>query len=373
MTDRDDLARAFEGFAEWADDTSPLYARLARGVAADDDLLDLAGAVPEGKSPPHLLLAGVHALMLADHDEGTKGSGTPDLVDELAAYYPSVVDDAHGPTAWDDVGDPVEPFRAFALARSDALREIFARRRTQTNAVGRSAALYPALSFVSEQVGGQPLAVVELGASAGLNLRWDAYRYEYEFDAGPGGGPDPSVVGDLDSPVTVRSRVRTGDPPLPQTPPPVASRAGVDLNPLDPGDPEDARWLRALVWPEHDDRHRRLSDALAAAAGDPPPVRAGDAVEVLPDLLAEIPADRPVCLLSTNVRYQLPDADERRLLERIETAAAERPLHYVAGAETIPDQRAMALTWTAERDGRVRTERLGRLQQHGAWIAWDLG
>lgn len=398
MTDRDDLARAFEGFANWADDTSPLYARLARGVADDDDLLALAAEVPEGKSPPHLLLAGVHALLLAgvddDADSATADDDGPDgaaVADNgldpaeadpgtaLAAYYPTVVDDACQPEAWGDVGDPVEPFRSFALAHRDELVDVFTRRRTQTNAVGRCAALYPALSFVAERVGGEPFELLELGASAGLNLRWDAYRYEYER---AGDGPDSdrpdgdaaaSVVGDVDAPVTVRSRVRAGDPPLPASPPPVADRLGVDLDPLDPGDPADARWLRALVWPEHERRHRRLAAALDAAVDDPPPVRQGDAVELLPELLAEIPDDRPVCVVTTNFRYQLDDADERRLLDRLEAVAAERPLHYVAGAETLPDQRAMALTWTAERDGAVRTERIGRLQQHGAWIAWDRG
>lgn len=142
------------------------------------------------------------------------------------------------------------------------------------------------------------LALVEVGPSAGLNLLWDRYGYDY----GAAG-----QWGDLDSPVRIESAVRAGNPPLPDETPPVASRVGIDLNPLDVTDPDDARWLRSLVWPEHDERHRVLANAIDAARRTPPDIREGDALELLPEVVAEIPDDRPVCVFDTQVRYQLSD------------------------------------------------------------------
>lgn len=178
------LADVFEGFADWCVDSSPLYERLARGTAGDEELLALAGAVPEGKSPPHLLLAGVHAQLLAraDTNEGVETGPAA----ELARFYPTVVDDPVGVNAAlvenpdaDPAGeDPFPPFRRFALDTQAALRETFERRRTQTNSVRRCAALLPAFETVSRELDRKPFALVEVGLSAGLNLRWDRYRYD---------------------------------------------------------------------------------------------------------------------------------------------------------------------------------------------------
>ncbi|NHN59440.1 MULTISPECIES: DUF2332 domain-containing protein [Halorussus] len=352
--DRADLPAHFEWFADWCVGTSPLYERLGRGVAADSDLLALAAETPEGRSPAHLLFAAVHSRLLAGRD------------DPLADYYPTVVDDPLDPAD----GDPVAAFRRFCLANADEIRNVLATRRTQTNSVRRCAALLPAFETVSRRAsrgrsGGEsrePLALVEVGPSAGLNLLWDHYAYDY----GSAGR-----YGDAGLPVRIESAVRAGDPPLPGAFPPVASRVGVDVNPLDATDEADARWLRALVWPEHAERHRTLRNALGVAREDPPDLRTGDALERLPAVVAEIPDHRPVCVFDTQVRYQLGDDERERFDALLADLGTDRELYWVSGDAAADEyDQAIDLTLTTVDDG-LRTERLGVYQQHGEWIAWD--
>jgi hypothetical protein len=375
---RDAYAEHFDGFADWCVGTSPLYERLARGVADDPDLLDLAAETPEGRSPAHLLLAAVHSLLLTGRDH------------QLADYYPTVTDDPRDP---DD--QTFEAFREFVLSNADDVLDLVTTRRTQTNSVRRCAALYPAFEAVSRRAsresasdgrgGGsassderEPLALVEVGPSAGLNLHWDRYGYDYG---------EAGRCGDLDSPVRIESAVRAGNPLLPDDPPPVASRVGVDVNPLDVTDRDDARWLKALIWPDHADRHRLLDAAVEVArhgearsasktranAGRerPPDVREGDALDLLPDVVAEIPDDRPVCLFDTQVRYQLDEADRERFESLVAELAADRELYSLSGDRSA-DEYDQGIELTLRTPGADEgTGRLGVYEQHGAWIAWD--
>lgn len=381
---RDAYAEHFDGFADWCVGTSPLYERLARGVADNSrgsDLLALAEETPEGRSPAHLLLASVHFLLLGGRDH------------PLADYYPTVVENSIDPAE----DDPFPAFREFCLSNADEIRRLVTTRRTQTNSVRRCVALFPAFEEVSRRAsrGGathapetrasesprrgrgdrRPLAIVEIGPSAGLNLLWDRYGYDYG---------DVGRYGDLDSPVCIESEVRTGDPPLPDEVPPVASRVGVDVNPLDVTDtderssssdrtgsdnPDDARWLQALVWPEHDDRHRLLEAAVEVARHNPPDLREGDALELLPDVVAEIPDDRPVCLFDMQVRYQMDEAARERFSSLVADLSANRELYVVSGDRSADEyERGIELTLRSP-DGE--TERLGVYEQHGKWIAWD--
>ncbi|MFB6224727.1 MAG: DUF2332 family protein [Haloarcula sp.] len=186
-----DLQAKFRDLASWADDSSPLYAHLCRNAATDQDVRNLAATAPEGREAPHLLLAAVHYLLERNQDH------------RLAAYYPTLVAEPRDPDT-----DCFPAFREFCLNRADDIRPLLRSRRTQTNAVRRSAVLYPAIARVACDTEGK-LALVELGPSAGLNLLFDRYRYDY----------DGRVVGHSESPVTIKSTVRSGDPPLPESPP----------------------------------------------------------------------------------------------------------------------------------------------------------
>jgi len=337
-----DLQMQFRDLATWAEDSSPLYAHLCREAAEDPAVLDLASAVPEGRQAPHLLLAAVHYLLDRDPDH------------RVAQYYPSIVADPREP---DDECFPA--FREFCLDRADDIRPPLRTRHTQTNAVRRSAVLYPAVAQVARAADG-PLALVELGPSAGLNLLFDRYRYDY----------DGRVVGDSDSSVTIESSVRGGDPPLPETPPAIRSRVGIDCNPLDVTDDGDRDWLRALIWPEHEERRAVLDGALSIARDDPPRLIEGDMLDDLPAVLGSIPDDVPVCVFNTLVLYQVPEQLSKALSAFFEDQMAERPLHWLTGRPELSGGESVGLDWKRRTSGGIETTHLVDFEPHGAWLSW---
>ncbi|WP_432842824.1 DUF2332 domain-containing protein [Dactylosporangium sp. CA-092794] len=248
--------RAFA--ATHARGSSPIYERLALGVAGDDDLLGLLDTLPPAKRQPNLLFA------------ATRNAG------------------------WTPGG--FAQFRAAVLDNRAAVLATMLERRTQTNEPGRCAGLYPALAALP-----QPLALLEVGASAGLCLLPDLYRYDYLTASAT------TTAGAENSPVRLRCRV---DGPLPAVTGAavrVAWRAGIDLNPLDVTDPDDVRWLRTLVWPEQHERLARLDAALDLARRDPPRLLAGDLNDRLDELTAQAPPDATLVVFHTAALGYVPE------------------------------------------------------------------
>ncbi|NWF67819.1 MAG: DUF2332 domain-containing protein [Chloroflexi bacterium] len=152
------LAAAFQQFAAFqSKGHSPLYERLCRGIAQDEALLRLAAHSPRAQPLPNVLLGAVHYLLL---------KGTPHA---LAAYYADLSPDPLPPDT------PFPLFRAFCQEHQAEIKALLAARRVQTNEVGRCALLLPVFGVIAQR----PLALVEVGTSAGLNLLWDRYRYQY--------------------------------------------------------------------------------------------------------------------------------------------------------------------------------------------------
>ena len=339
-------ADAFDWFADWAEGTSPLYAHVSHRIRDDDRLLDVASDVRDDQPPPHLLFAAVHARLL-------DGADTP-----LREYYPSVVGDA----AREPDDRAYGLFREFVLDHEDEIRDVVSTRRTQTNAVRRCAALYPAFAAIAEEAANDGrLALLELGPSAGLNLRWDAYCYDF-------GDRD---VGRDDSTAVIDSTIRAGTPPLPDDPPTVVDRLGIDLNPLDVTDPGDVTWLRALVWPEHTDRHDLLADAIPVVRDDPPEIVRGDAVERLPALVDRLPTDATRVVYNTNVLYQLTDDERDQIASHVRALGRDEPLYWVSGEGAHPDyDESIELTITRSSGGELTERLVAAYQQHGRWVAW---
>ena len=118
---------------------------------------------------------------------------------------------------------------------------------------------------------GLPLALLELGCSAGLNLVPDLYCYRL-------GGV---AAGRQDSGLSLRPAWEGGDPPFARIT--VADRAGVDLNPLDVADPKQRQCLLAYVWPDQPERLERIAQAMAIAAEVPLRILEGDAADFVED------------------------------------------------------------------------------------------
>lgn len=276
---------------------SPLTATLLRG-AADDyeaggptaDLLQPHAEDPSGSVPSLRLAGALHRLVLQRE------------APELALYYPSVGGTAASGGVW-----PVA--RQTIAEHMEALRG-HVRRPVQTNEVGRSAALYGGLLHVAALTG-KPLRLLEIGASAGLNLLVDRFAY----DVAPG-----VVLGD---PV---SRVRLHRPwqgAAPTGTVRIAERQGCDPAPLDPADAEDRLTLTSYVWGDQLDRFERLRAALQVAAVEPVAVEQMGASSFLERELARVAGGLATVVWHSVVRQYLAPA-EREAVDRIVAEAGAR-------------------------------------------------
>lgn len=348
-----DRARLVSLFRNWSSieapaNLSPLYALLGNAVAEDPDLLDLASRARPGQPPPNVFFAAIHAELRRHPDH------------PLAAYYRTL-----GGNRPADSG-AVEHLRDFALAHRQDLLPVIGSRLVQTNEVRRSAVLLPAFAEIA-RLEGRPLALFEIGPSAGLNLLFDRYRYRYgAVEYGP-----------PDSPVLLETEPRGQAPALAM--PRVVSRLGIDINPLDVSSDDDIAWLEALLWPEHLDRLALMEAALSVARREPPKLLRGDLFELLPPRVSGTPAGAAVTIFATFVLNQFDAEMLSRLRVMLESLAAARTLYLVVMGFTEfiePGTR-----W--EGDARVWILRLGngtaayRLSStanpHGRWISWEPG
>jgi hypothetical protein len=314
-TDLGDVADLFRVLAEIDFHPGSLYERLARAAADDPEVLSLLLPAAPRDRLPHLLFAAAQYLLL--------GEGS----DPLAAF-----------------GDePYETFRAWCLGRRDELAGLVATHVVQTNEVARCAGLLPCLAAVGAASPDRPLAIVEVGASAGLNLLFDRYRYDY------GGGHQ---AGPASSPVVIRPEILGGERDqrvLDLRVPGVAWRRGLDRRPVDVTDDDAVRWLRSCIWPEEAARRRLLEQAVSVARRTgPPAVVAGDAVDGLADVVASAPPDATVCVIHTAFISYLPDP--AAFVQRMARVAEDRPLWWVSGepAGFVPQ-----LSGPSTRDGRI--------------------
>jgi len=305
---------------------SDAYYRLALAVSEDDDVVGFLADMPVIQ--PNLFFASVQHLTGPDRMPSTG----PELRTFLKRYS-------------SEVGD---------LIRS---------RRTQTNEVGRCAVLLPALPS-------GPLALVEVGASAGLCLLLDQFYYDF----------GSTQIGLASSRVHLRCAL-AGPTPLPSAVPKIVWRWGLDVRPVDVRDDDAVRWLLACVWRDHHERRQRLEAAIDLARAQPPPVKAGDLVDDLPALLAEAPENaRLVVVHSAVLTYVTP---ERRVAFAgvLADLSKGRDVVWVSneGAGVIPEITALApprregsflLGRTRFANRRRADEFLALAHPHGAELAW---
>jgi len=344
------LAQRFVRFAnQECGAYAPFYDRLARGIADDPELLTIAAHTRSGQQAPLLLLAAVHSLLLGGADHA------------LGAFYPSVTQRAAVPP-----GDPMPAFRAFCRDYRAPLLELVSTGLVQTNEPRRCTFLLPAFITVARLAGGRPLALIEVGASAGLNLLFD--RYGYDYGAG-------RFAGALDAPIRFTCSLHGAMlPPITMGLPQVTTRVGIDLHPIPLDDPQALRWLRALVWPEHPERATRLQQVFALAQREPPTLLAGDALTVLPQAVAAAPTDAALCVFHTATLAHFPPEARERFRVLISDLARQRDLFWLSsegiGLGERRQKGAYVTILTMFQSGRQVERRLAYNHQHGTWLEW---
>lgn len=278
-------------------------------------------------------------------------------------------------TAATAAGDPWPVFRDLFFDRFEALAATMTSRVIQTNEVGRAAPVLVALTEVRERFG-RPLGLIEIGASAGLNLLVDRFGFSFP--------PGATRVGDPRSPVQLRCEVRGADRPPVAQPADLAitGRLGIDPRPVDVTDPDDRRWLAACLWPGRHDRSAHLTAALELARADPPEVRPGSALDLLDAAIAEIPPTTVPCVISTWVLAYLSKDDRNAVHALLARHGADRDLACITGeyqgvAPWVPTYgahdgpRATVLGITVWSGGQERSRAAGRIHPHGRWIEWQ--
>ena len=324
---------------------SPLYQQLMRAAAEDigrggvvAELFDTV-PTPPGSVPQLRLLAALHYLVLSGRAPA------------LAAFYPSAGGQEPAGGVW-----PVA--QTTLVEHLDWLR-VRVTHTVQTNEPGRSAVLFPALLWLADRHR-RPIRLLEIGASAGLNLQADRYCY---------------VVGEH----------RLGDPasPLrfvePWAPPPpidlgvaaralrIVERAGCDLAPLDPALPDDQLTLLSYIWPDELDRLTRLRAALSVAARAPVPIAPQRASEWLPGVLGA-GDEGELTVVWHSVMRQYVDPEEWAAIER---ALHEHPTVVRLSMEPSLDDH-LGLQQLAFRGHPDDPEIvLARAGDHGLPIRWD--
>lgn len=269
-------AERFRRFAREAAARSPIYAAWSAVIADDDELLALIDTLPVADRQPVLVLTAARFTGLSP-----RGDVRTWLEGE-----------------WDEVA---------AVARA---------RATQTNDPRRTGPLVAALQGVDG-----PIALLEVGASAGLGLLAD--RYSHVFT-----GPDgESRLDPIDGPAELELSCALGeDVPLPRRMPDIVWRAGLDRSPLRLDRVDDERWLRTLIWPEERARAAQLDAAIGIAREHPPHLVAGDAVDGVAALAAHAPADATLVVWSPAVLVSLPPAER----ERFAATVGALPGHWLS-------------------------------------------
>lgn len=250
---------------------SAVYADWARGISEHDGLLDLIDSLPADKRHPTLVFASAR---------------------------------------W--AGCPVGPWattREWMLAHWADIEPVILSRATQTNEAGRCATLLGELASIEGSV-----ALLEVGASAGLCLYPDRYSYRYsrhgeQIALDPADGAS-SVILSCDL---------IGDTPPPTRLPEVVWRAGIDRSPIYLADDEQIRWLDTLVWPGQEPRRSRLRAAAALVSADPPLLVRGDLVDDLSRIAALAPGDATLVVFHSAV-LMYPEWERRELFVEAVTA-----------------------------------------------------
>src|SRR5580704_245579 len=304
-------AQALEVAGGWSPPGAPrswrLTAALFEAIAAHDELLETLAVLPPDRLPALLASAAVTFMVRRDRPVS------------LAGYFP---EPAAPQPRFDDGFFPA--FNTFCAARLDDIVDVCHRHRYQMNEVARCTQI--ALGIAAASAGSaDPVALVDLGTGAGLGLQLDHYRYRIGTGTyGPAGAP-----------LSLACEVRGGNVPPPAELPEIASRVGVDLDPVNLEDQAARAWLEACAPPEAS-ALSRLAAAIGIARRHPARIIAGDVIDVLPGVLGSIPPELRITVADAYMAVFLPAERRARLAGILAEAGRTRPVTWLSLDPLVP-------------------------------------
>ncbi|GAA0611429.1 DUF2332 domain-containing protein [Virgibacillus siamensis] len=335
------IAVKFEDFAVLeCEGSSDLYKNLSLQIAKDNELLNLCLHAREGQPIPNLLFGAVHYLLL-------QGRKHP-----LREFYPSLV------TAPRNERNAFPYFKNFCIRYAEEIKFILKNKLVQTNEVQRCAYLYPVFCTIYQQTK-RPLALIEIGSSAGLQLLWDHYSYSYN---------NSKIYGNRASIVQLTSEIREGNIPTNLSViPPVNFRLGVDIHISDLTNEMEYLWLKALIWPEHKERQEIFETSVKQLRLNPPQLREGDGVTLLPKIVGHIPDDSIICIYHTHVANQMPDSTKHELIKNVQKIGSRRDTFHIYN--NMEDRKLHVDSYMK---GSLQERTMGETDGHGRWFDWKL-
>jgi hypothetical protein len=257
--DLDRIAKRYRAFAIGeARGVSEVYETLALGIAALPEILDFIASMPADRRQPNLFLAAVRHVC-----------GVPENTIHL---------------------------RSLLRQEHERIRSVMLSRTTQTNEPARCSVLLPVLAQLP-----QPLALLEVGTSAGLCLLPDRYGYDYGVRR-----IEPAVEN-----APIFHCAVSGAFPFPDAVPQIVWRLGLDLNPIDLSSDQQVEWLETLVWPGQEHRAEKLRAAIAVARSDPPRIIKGNLLTDLEPLIAMAPKEATLVVFHTAVLAYVASQQQR--------------------------------------------------------------
>ncbi len=335
------LSQRFRNFADnECKGSSELYEFLSLKIAEDDELLDLCLHAKEGQPVPNLLYGAVHYLLL-------KGNEHP-----LKEYYPSIV---KHPLEGENTFDI---FKDFCRIYQNDIISLLRHKLVQTNEVRRCAYLYPSFCYIYNKIK-KPLSLIEIGTSAGLQLLWDKYNYSYGTD---------EVFGDRNSKIHITSEIK-GDnfPFLLKNSPPVISKVGLDLHINDLNNSEDYLWLKALIWPDHQERLNLFDKTAQHFNENSAKLIEGDGIALLSEVIAQAPNKSALCIFHTHVANQLPEELKDQLIKTIQMVGRKRDVFHLYN--NMWDGKLHLHSFI---NGIEDNKTVGETDGHGRWFTWEI-
>jgi hypothetical protein len=318
--------------------SSQLYEHLSINIANDNELLQLATHTKQGQPIPNLFFGAIHYLLLQGKNH------------ELRQYYSSIVKKPKDSS----IIFPV--FKDFCILYQDEIIFILKSKLVQTNEVRRCAYLYPSFCHIYQMVK-KPLALIEIGTSAGLQLLWDKYCYSYQSN---------ERYGDIHSNLIISSEIRGDIPFLYKKSPPITKRIGIDLHVNDVTDPDDYLWLKSLIWADHTERISNFENAVRCVKEQSLELIEGDGVKLLTEIASEISQDSVVCIFHTHVANQIPKEDKYELIARIKKLGEVRDVFHLYN--NMWDLNKLHLEYYL--DGKQYKETIAETDGHGRWFKW---
>jgi hypothetical protein len=323
---------------------SPMYGVMMKAAARDyrdrGPVRSFFNAEPRRRTASRIGLR----LMGALHLRALDGSAPA-----LAAHLPSTGGDGDAAAAWREA-------RRIIADEGETLSEAFDR-TPQTNEAARSMPLLGGLLAIADEVG-MPVALLDVGASAGLNLRLDRFRYE---------GPD-WAWGDAASALVLRNRTLSGRPNHLDAQLHVAERLGCDLHPLDVSNERECLELRSYVWPDQIERFARLDAAIAVARNLPVTIDRADFLQWIPQ--RAVPRENAATVVMHSIVTQhlsnaVRDGMQRAIEEACSLATASSPMAWLRLEEYDASYQTRLTIWPSRREYTI-----ARSDGHGQSIEW---